>query len=159
MKQGQRSRSRVQTIAAYAAALFVGEVKDVQGGVKTKVALVQKFFQLRLGRSVRGETAGVFVELELKYGIGSVASDVRHEGVAIGRIGLHRMGPWRRGQPFDGWPAHRSVIRNCIYRRMCALVIGRQHEPAFAVRVDIDRPRLKRYRPILRESSIVAWLI
>ena len=69
--------------------------------------------------------AGVFIELKLEDGVGSVAGDVRHKRVTIGRVGLHRVGPGRRSQPFDGWVPNRSISANRMHPNMGALVIGR----------------------------------
>src|SRR5262249_59918043 len=119
-----RARGRVQPIARDATALFVGKVENIQGGVKTKVARAQQRLRLHSGRRVGGQTAGVFVELELKDGVGAVARDVGHKGVAIGRVGLHSLGPGRRGQPLDGWAPYRSIFPNRMDRYMSTLVIG-----------------------------------
>src|SRR4030095_4434455 len=98
LQSRQRSRSSVEAIAGDTAALLVGKVEDVLGGMKAKVARPQVFCWLELKRCVGGQMAGVFVEPELENRVGSVPRDVGHEGKLVGGVGLHGVGASGRFQ-------------------------------------------------------------
>ena len=98
--------------------------------------------------------AGILVELELEYGVGPVAGDVWNEGKAVGRVGLHGVGPGGRFKPLDRFLPNRSIIPNGMHRHVGALVIGRQDKLASSVRIYVNRPRLQWNAPVRSESAV-----
>src|SRR5215510_14352922 len=72
LQSRQRSRRRVEAIAGDTAALLVGKIEDVLGGMKAIVTRSQVFCRLDLERCVGAKMAGVFVEPELENRVGAV---------------------------------------------------------------------------------------
>src|SRR5262249_920450 len=139
--------------AGDAAALLVGKVEDVLGGMKAKVAWPQVFCRLDLERCVGGQMAGAFVEPELENRVGTVPRNVRHEGKLIGGIGLDGGGACGLFRPFDGSAPDRAVSPERMDRGTGALIIGGQQNPALAICRQIGGRGLRRYRPALRQPA------
>ena len=153
LEEGQCAIGGVEAVAADAASLLVGEVEDVEGGMEAEVAWAEEIFQLDDGRVVRGDLASGFVEYELPDLVGAVAGDVGNKGVAVGRVGLHGVGAGGSVKGDDRRAAQRAVVSDGVHGDASALVVGRQHEPATPVRVDVDGPGVEGHRARSREAA------
>src|SRR5215472_15835705 len=143
---GEGTRRPVQSISGDTAALLIGKVGDVLGGMKAIVTGTEAFRWLNPQRRIGGQTAALGVEFELENHIGAVvlaqrlqdivaeASNMRHEGKPVRAIGLDSMGAGGRIQPVEGWSAHRSVRAERVDRGIPALVVcGEQNLPVRSV--------------------------
>ena len=77
--------------------------------------------------------AGVFIEPELKYRVGSVPGNVRHEGKLVGRVGLDGVCATGSMQAFDWWAAHHSIIPDGMYCHICTFIVGGEQKPSLSV--------------------------
>src|SRR6516164_958626 len=111
---GEGAFCGVNTIAGNTAALLVGEIDEILGGMKAIVAGTQAFCWLDLERRIGGQMAGIYVELELQNHIGARSlprrfqdvvvetGDMRHKGILVGGVGLYGMGAGGRGHSVEG---------------------------------------------------------